>query len=335
MPTLREVAAVAGVDVSTASRVLNNDPRLVVRPTTRARVEAAASYLKYKPNPVARALRGGRTHTLAMLIPDVKNVVYAAMIDGAEERAAKGGYVLVVGATASRHQSELYLGYLSARLVDAVILASSFPGDPLLEWVTQSDLPFVLVNRQVEGVRGSVTLPDEKAAALVVRHFTELGHEAIGHVAGAANVDTAARRKRGFQRALAELGLPRREEWIIDAGYGEEDGRKGMNRLLDLARPPTAVFAANILAALGAMRAARDRGLAIPRDVSVTGFHDHAFAAHTAPPLTTVWMPLAELGATAVEAALRRIAGGSAEDIVVDVAPKMIIRASTAPPKGG
>jgi LacI family transcriptional regulator len=323
---LRDVAAAARVDASVASRVLNGDTRLSIRPETRLRILDAAARMNYRPNRAARALKTARTTAIGMLVPDLGNPAFALIALGAERRAAVAGHTLFV----ARGSFPDSLFQLQGR-VDGVLVAAA-TSDAAYRRNLLGGLPAVLVNRKEPGDLASVVVDDEAGAALAVRYLTELGHRRIAHVAGPQNADTARRRLRGYQSALKGAGLELRREWIGEAAFDEAAGHLAATRLLRVRPRPTALFAANLRIAIGTLSAVHRAGLRIPDDVSVVGFDETPLAAYLDPPLTTVRMPLEELGSIAVETLFEEIAGRGPESLVVSIPPELVVRASAGRP---
>jgi LacI family transcriptional regulator len=222
---------------------------------------------------------------------------------------------------------------LQGRVDGLLVAAATSDGDYYRSLL--GDVPAVLVNRKEPGDIPAVLVDDEAGAALAVQHLLSLGHRRVAHVAGPQNADTARRRLEGYLSALSFDGVEARSEWVVEASvYDEAAGHLAATRLLGLEPRPTAIFAANIRLAIGALAAARRLGLSIPEDVSVVGFDDTPLAAFLEPPLTTVRMPLAELGGQAVESLLAEMDGRRASDVLVTLPPELVLRASTAAPPG-
>ena len=321
---LRDVAAAAGVDASVVSRVLSGDARLSIRPETRQRVLDAASRLDYRPNTAARTLKTARTMAIGLTVPDLANQNYATIALGAEERSAAAGYVLLV---ASSSASERMLAFHGR--IDGLLVGMATTETPRLGQFGRG-LPALLVNRREPCGIPSVTVDDEAGGALATRHLLALGHQVIGHVAGPQHADTARRRLHGYVRALDEAGVQGRPELVCETSFDEAGGHVAANRLLRLEPRPSALFVANVRAAIGVMAAARRLGLRIPDDLSVVGFHDAPFAGFLDPPLTTVRMPLTEMGRQAVDSLLALLAGEPVVDSMVATPPELIVRGSTA-----
>jgi LacI family transcriptional regulator len=333
-PTLADVAAAAGVTGSVVSRVLNDDPTLSARPETRERVLQAARKLGYSPNALARGLRQARTMTMGVVLPNLAYAVNAEIIRGAERRAlAEGFVVLIADAAEFGPTGAAYQKLVLERRVDGLIVASAIRGESGADYAQSLSLPVVYVNRRGQAGGVSVSVDDEQGVALAVDHLVEVGHVHLAQIGGPGDVDTARRRRRGFEARLREHGLVRRGGWILEAEMTEAGGFEAMQKLLGARRRPTAIVASSFAIAVGAMSAIVRAGLAIPGDMSVVGFHDAPIAEFLIPPLTTVRMPLAEMAEKAVIMLERLIAGERADDIVVSTPkPQLIKRASTAPP---
>jgi LacI family transcriptional regulator len=323
---LRDVADAAGVDASVASRVLNGDARLSVRNETRHRVLEAAERLSYRPNRAALALKTARTMAMGMVVPDLANPAFALIALGAEKRAAVAGYTLML----ARGSIPASLADLQGR-VDGLLVAAA-TSETVYRRPLFGGIPAVLVNREEPGEIASVIVDDEAGAALAVRHLIELGHRRIGHVAGPQDADTARRRLRGYRAAIRAGGVEAPPEWVAETSYDEAAGHLAAARLLRLRPRPTALFAANIRIAIGTLSAVRRARLRVPEDVSVIGLDDTPLASYLDPPLTTVRMPLEELGSVAVDSLLREIGGRRAESVMVDIPPELVVRGSAAPP---
>jgi LacI family transcriptional regulator len=328
--SLKDIAQQAGVDPSTVSRVLNGDA-ISVRPETRARILKVAEQLDYVPNAVARSLRTRRSRTLALLVPDIANPFFPEVIYGAEGAARRAGYHIIVGNTDESYDNELeYVEVLRAQRVDGMILATAFTEDRLVPVLSRKRVPFVLVNRAVSGTTQYVAVDDRGLAMTAVRHLADLGHRRIAHITGPLFTATGIGRFHGYRQALNELDLPFRTEYVREGNFRLENGYEEARALLSLPDPPTAVFAANDLVALGVMEAVRDAGLRVPEDVSVVGVNDIPLVSHLTPPLTTVHVPTREMGAAAVDMLLALLAGRfpSAPTILP---VSLVVRGSTAP----
>jgi LacI family transcriptional regulator len=330
--TLKELAARAKVHPSTVSRVVNHDPSLRIAAPTRARIEALLRETEYRPNGVARGLKLRQTLVLAVVIPDITNPFFGALFRGIEDAAAPRGYqVLLCNTDGSPDRQRAHLQALAARRVDGVILASSFLKDPAVRSLRHQHVPYVLVNRfSEEGMDPFVGSDDVAGARLATQHLVELGHIRIGHLSGQATVSTGVLRRRGYQAALAEAGLGGDPDLIVEAGFTEEGGARGAERLLALPEPPTAIFAVTDMAAVGALGHARKVGLRVPQDLAIAGYNDIPLASRMIPGLTTVHVPIQEFGSAATRMLLGQIDGGQVLPGRVVFTPQLVVRGSTA-----
>jgi LacI family transcriptional regulator len=199
----------------------------------------------------------------------------------------------------------------------------------VLRSLATEDRPLVIVNRRVPGVEGFVVVDDEAGARMATRHLLDLGHVRLGHVAGPAGIDNTVRRSAGF---LAEASARGAETRVVHGdGWDPESGYRAAHRLLE-AWTPTAIFATNIVVAAGVVGAAQERGLRVPEDLSLISLHDFTVAPFLRPALTTVVLPLEELGHVAMDALLDRLSGTPSREVMVDGAPHLLLRGSTTSP---
>ncbi len=332
--TVTDVARHAAVDRSVVSRVLTNDPRLKVREETRQRVLSAVRELGYIPNAMARSLRTSHTGTLALFLPDFANPVYAEIITGAEAAAAARGYVLMTGSSSTAGgTAEAYLKLLGQGRVDGLLLAGEALSADAQRALSVAGIPHLLLNRRMRGSHRYVTLDDERAAGMAVEHLVELGHERIAHLAGPSGADTARRRKAGYLAAMKAAGFPPDSSLVVAADYTPVGGAEGMVTLLRADPPPTAVLAANFVAAIGALSAAWSAGVSVPDELSIVTIHDSPLAGFTVPALTAVRMPLQALGARGVELLLTSPPDAEVTEILSGPI-ELVVRSSTAAPAG-
>ncbi len=330
--TLRQIAESVGCDISTVSKVLHGG-NIRVRPDTAERIFAAAERLRYHPNAAARSLRLQRTLALGMLLPDLANPVYATIVRGAVRRAEALGYVMLVGELHHERAEEAFERLLSERRIDGLIVATAEDSQELAAHLSADSRPFVFVNRSVTGASRSVTLDDEAGGALAAGALYEAGHRSLGLVAGPDEVDTAHRRRLGFERRCRELGLS--EPLVETTKYTARGGYEATKRLLESTPRPTGLFASNLLVSLGALNAVHAANLAVPGDISLVGFDDDDIAAFTWPPLTGIRLPFEEMGEVVVNEIDRIIGGGAPRDVVVKTKPAVVMRATLGPPTHG
>ncbi|MEU1942007.1 LacI family DNA-binding transcriptional regulator [Streptomyces sp. NPDC020125] len=331
--TLADVALVAGVDRSVVSRVINNDPKLNIRPDTRQRVLDTIGKLGYRPNAAARSLRTARSNMIGLFIPDFANPVYAEIIKGAETAASSLGYGLMTASSEGlRRGVERYMDLFGQSRVDGLLFAGDEAGRAL-DQMRSLRLPWLLVNRRAAGSDRYVILDDEHGSQLAVDHLVALGHRDIAHIAGPETADTARRRRIGYTSAMTEAGLVADPRLIVHADYTPAGGHAALEELLDTGTGPrpTAVFVANVASAVGVLHALHARGVRVPEDMSVIAVHDMPLAGHLVPALTTVRMPLGELGARAVSLLVASTPEDSVTEVVAAPA-QVVVRESTAPP---
>ncbi len=332
MATLSDVAALAGVSVSAVSRVLSSAPSSRVSTATRQRIEDAARQLDYRPNFAARALKFSRTNVVALVVPDVTNAIFAELMRGVEEAAAELGYMVLLASAESMQSTAGTIAKLVGEgRVDGLLVQV---GDAMtaqdLAGILDGHVPAVLINSRRENHVGSVILPDEAGVAIAVQHLVSLGHTRIGLVNGLPGTDSAMRRGAGFEAAMAEAALPVNPDLVTRLGYEPRQGRAALRRLTASDAPPTAIVVANVNAALGVLGEARQLGIRVPDDMSIVAIHDAWTADHAWPPLTTVRMPLYELGKLSMTAMSARIKVDVIADIVVrDPPPELVLREST------
>lgn len=335
MTRLSDVASAAGVSVSVVSRVLNDDPALRAREETRDRVRAAATRLGYTPNHAARALRLSRAGTIALVLPDIGNPLTAETMRGAEDGANDTELHVLLGRAERLRQGSADLERIvAAGRVDGFLVQLDDGADVRqFERVVKPSTPMILLHAR--GARNnSVVLDDEAGAAFATDHLIRLGHTAIGFVGGLPQSQTAQRRARGYRQAMASAGLHRRRAWTTQYGYRTEHGSAAVDELMRRGALPTGIVVANVNAALGVMHELSKRGVRVPEQLSVVAIHDSWVADYLTPALTTVKMPLYELGREGIRLLTSRMAGLPSEDRTVRTpSPKLIQRASTAPPR--
>ena len=332
--TLRDVARLAGVHPGTVSRALNPQTRGLVNERTALRVLAAAEELGYRPNPIARGLRTNRSHTIGVLVPDLMNPLFAAVVRGIEDGLREAGYTpLIANTDNDADREKVAYEAMSARQVDGFIAATAVRDHWLLEDQASRGTKVVLVNRRVDSdAIPAVIGDDHEGVRLAVEHLAELGHRRIAHIAGSQGLYTGWSRHQGFLDAMRARGLDVDPELIVFSdAFTAPEGARCCRELLGRRRDFTAIVAGNDLLALGCYDALDDRGLRCPEDVSVVGYNDMPFVDRFRPPLTTVRVPHYELGATAAGLMLEQLQEIDAPARQLRLAPELIIRESTAP----
>ncbi|MGC5615113.1 LacI family DNA-binding transcriptional regulator [Georgenia sp. Z1491] len=326
---IREVARAAHVSVTTASRALNGTGR--VAETTRDRVRSVADELGYRPNELARQLKRGKSSSLGIVVPDITNPFFSELAQGVQEAAARYDAVLLLTATgADPSRTAEAIAQMRARHVAGVVLVEDRLDDDRLVRALDG-MRFVALDRELDPTRAtSVTSDHRSGGRMAVQHLVDLGHRRIAHVAGRPEIAVARERSVGYHEGLAAAGVDTDPALVVEADFEEEAGYRGTLQLLDRGTDLTAVFAVNDLAAIGAVRALDERGLSVPRDVSVVGFDDIHLASYVRPGLTTIHQQIDELGRQAAELLLDDKEGRSR---MLDV--HVVTRGTTAPPPSG
>jgi LacI family transcriptional regulator len=334
-PTIRDVAKLAGVSISTVSRVMNA-PETVV-PEKRQRVQEAIERLQYQPNAFARGLIYKKSETFGVMIPDIENPYYAGLLRGIQDAAVKLNHSVIICNT-DRDKSRMlaYARNLFEKQADGIIFASDSLFREFYDEMKRSRLPFVLVSTEApEYDVPSVDIDNEQAACEAVRHLIRLGHREIGMISfPVGETISGAPRLAGFRRALAEAGLARCGDNVEFAAHRFEDAYEAAGRLFARSPEITAVFAASDEFAMGAIAWARDYGRGVPQDLSVVGFDDIRMAHMYIPRLTTIEQPVYQMGVRAVHKLHELVANGKVSELRERLPYRLIVRESTASFRG-
>lgn len=330
--TMRDVARAANLSQSTVSRVLNGTPTVVpIGEQTRELVLATAATLGYRPNPLARGLRGASTMLLGLIVRDITDPFFAGAIEAVSTAARERGYNVVLGHAHARADEAIDLwAVLEARHCDAILLLGDTTDQPqLLRDLAGAHVPVVTLWQGMKTTEvASVSVDNRAGVRAVLDHLSELGHERIAFVGGRQLGDIKDREK-AFVRYFQSRGAPVREGYLQHGANDPGAAAAALQRLLALPAPPTAVVAATDVLALGLLHAAHESGLIVPEQLSVTGFDDIPVAAFTVPSLTTVRMPVREMVEQAMQLALDK-QGRTAGRSPVILQPSLVVRASTA-----
>lgn len=317
MASIKDVAARAGISVATVSRVLNDHPS--VRPSTRDRVLTAITELGYRPNGVARSLRTHQTRTLGLVISDVLNPFFTALARAVEDQARDQGYSVIIGnADEQPGLQDHHVRSLLDRRIDGLLVSPTDDSSPLLAEVARSRVPVVFLDRWIPGVEVPVIRAGGRTAVQdLVAHLYGLGHRRIAIIAGPTNTTTGNERVIAFRESLLRHGLDLPDRYLQHGDYQADSGRRAAARFLDLSDPPSVIFAADNLMALGAMDEFRHRGLRVPDDIGLAAFDDIPWFLHTDPPLTAISQPTGALGHAAVRALIDLLEGRPAESVIL------------------
>ena len=327
-PTIKDVANLAGVHPSTVSRVINDNSRISEK--TKNKVLLIIKKLGYTPNAIARGLKTKRTQTLGMLIPDITNPFFAELARGVEDAANKNNFNVILCNTDDKLKKErTYLEILRGKRVDGLILGTAHIRDKSILELEKKKFPYILVSRNIEGLDKNCVIVDDVAGGIMVTEYLiKLGHRRIAHITGPLKTRSALNRLKGYKLALKKYEIEYRDELVGEGDFRIKGGYQVMKRFLKLAEPPTAIFAANDLLALGAIQVILKKKYHIPEDFCIIGFDDIRLASFVYPPLTTVRQPMLEMGALAVKMLLKIIEEEEFNQKKEILEPKLIIRES-------
>jgi LacI family transcriptional regulator len=325
---IREVARLAGVSLGTVSRVINGHP--TVAPDIRKRVQAAIDKLGFRPNRVARSLRSQQSHTFGLVIPDVTNPFFAELVKSLDQSASEVGYNIILGnAEESPTVEKQYIQMLSDRQVDGLLVVPSV-GTRTIK--VDRDVKVVLIDRALP--KHHVVLSDHRGGAKqAITHLIGLGHRRIACIAGPQNLTVAVERWAGYRETMSRFGASAtlvKSSWTEFANFDYASAYDAARRLLALKPRPTALFASSDQQAIGALRAAADLGLNVPKDLSVVGFDDIPLSDLVSPRLTTVRQAVTDLSRVAIKT-LIKLRKGEAVSALQRIATEMKIRDSSGP----
>lgn len=332
-PTIKTVAARAGVGRTTVSRVINGSD--LVSDEARAAVLAAIAELNYVPNSVARGLVTSRTNAIALVIPESESRLgsepyFSAVIRGVSAALAATKTQLQLVLIRDQGELDQLTATVAARRVDGVLLVSVHADDPLPGLLEDMGLPTVLAGRRSPGETLSHVHSDNpQGAATAVRHLLDRGRRTITTIAGPQDMDVGRQRLLGWRDALAEAGRDHGEPLVTVADFTEEGGERAMRRLLAEVPGLDAVFVASDVMAAGALMECRRQGVRVPEDVAVIGFDDSIIARHTNPPLTSVRQPVEQIGETIARVLLEEIAEPDAPRRHVVLPTELVVRDSS------
>ncbi|MEE7561207.1 LacI family DNA-binding transcriptional regulator, partial [Xanthomonas sp. Kuri4-2] len=329
---IEDVAAAAGVSMKTVSRVLNGEPG--VRQETRARIEAAASALDYRPDPAARRLAGRRSYLVGFFYDNPSASYLMELIAGVVEACSGLHYGMLVQPVEfqSRDLVDTVEAQVAASQLDGVILTPPLTDfAPLLRRLQQRGIAYASVTPKDSASAIGVTLDDEAAVCELMQLLIAQGHRRIAHIKGDRMHGACQRRFRGYRRALRGAGLDYDPDLVVQGDFSFDAGVRAARSLLDLARPPTAIFAGNDDMATGVLSVAYERGLRVPAQLSICGYDDMPASRQIYPPLTTIHQPVREMGRV-VTAELVRAIRDPAAGRMVPMPYALKLRGSIAPP---
>jgi LacI family transcriptional regulator len=332
---IRQIADLAGVSIATVSRVLNG--RGDVSEETRELVSRVIRENGYTANRSARGLSAGRTGLVGVLVPLVFPAYFSGILAGAAEALSERDFQIVLSPTGGEHEREVSIVDRLHGLTDGALIILPEESSEELERLLDSGFRFVVLDplMPLEERIPSVSAAHTSGADQAMKHLLDLGHRRVGQITGPRGWVATEDRRRGYRAALAAAGILPDPTLEQEAEPEIGPGRAAAEQLLDLPEPPTAIFAFNDNIAIGAIQAARARGIRVPEELSIVGFDDIEHATIVTPALTTVRQPLAEMGRTAVSLLMRLLEGQRFETLHVELATRLVVRDSTAPPPHG
>lgn len=314
-----DVARTAQVSVATVSALINGTTR--VSPALTQRIEAAISAIGYERNAIARSLKLGATNTIGLMVSDIRNPFFTDIVATIQYALNRVGYaVMVCSSDENTELQDMQIKLLLDRAVDGLIIAPAGEDVMLKDFLASVRRPMVIVDRTCEGLDvDTVTLDNRKAVLDATSYLIGLGHRRIGYIAGPLITSTGRDRLAGYRDALAAAAVPYVDELVQDGDSREAGGYRAAMQLLTQRDRPSAIFSANNLMTIGAMRAIRDAGLSCPDDISVACFDDFPWADVFRPHLTTIAQPVQAIGEYAANLLLDRLSGKA------DEAPRRLV----------
>ncbi len=327
---LVDVAKRADVSVATVSRVMNTPQ--VVRPDVRQRVNDVIKEMGYTRNAAARALRSQSNRLFGALVPTLNQAIYAAMIDALQRRLSEKGYLLVVGQTDFSPETELlHVNALIEHGAEALVLVGHAHSPELYQLLERKEIPCInTYTYSPDSGHPCVGFDNALATRQMADFVMDLGHQDVAMIVGITkNNDRATERLEGVRQAIAARGMTLNPDYVFESRYTIDGGRHAMRQLLRLERPPTAVLTGSDVLAFGALVECKAQGIAVPEQVSIVGFDDMEFAAHLDPPLTTLQVPVAQMGQNAADYLLACVANEPRYD-QVELETRLVVRKTTA-----
>ena len=314
MSTINDVAKLAGVSTATVSRVINTPAQ--VKAETRDKVFRAMKMCNYKYNALARGFTTKQTNTIGMIIPNINNPVFAESTRGIQDYAEQKNIQMILGNSYySKDLEKSLVKTFLQKQVDGLILTPANPKGELITSLGEDNFPCVLLYSTIKkGPVSAVGIENYKGGYAACRHLVDLGHRRIAMVAGKFSIsDRSFQRWHGYKKCLGDHGIAYDSDLVIQTEYSLTGGRNCIKKLMALDDPPTAVFCSNDYLAMGAMKGAREMGIAIPGGMSVMGFDDIEIASYISPSLTTIRQPAYEMGRLGAKILLDQIRSGRAK----------------------
>lgn len=329
MASIHDVAKEAGVSVATVSKVINHYPD--VSEKTRKKVKLAIARLRYRPNVIARGLVTGRSWTVGVLLHvPFTNPYVSMLLEGMKTALEHSGYDLMRLSARLNDPDYSFIDHCHSRNLDGIVVFGVEKDHRSIQELIQAGIPTMFVDTDATGLRaGNITTDNRNGIRMAVQHLFELGHRRIAYLAGVPGQDVNELRLAGYREGLGAFSLAYREDYVVDGDYSYDSGFQGMNRLMELDEPPTAVICTSDMAAFGAIRAIEARGFTVPGDISVVGF-DNIFETELFKPgLTTINQNIHAIGVKSIEELIAMIKDPKYPPPVVTEPSSLVIREST------
>lgn len=329
--TIKDIAKEAGVSIATVSKILNKKDQNISE-KTRKKVLEIIKEKNYIPNSIARSLVTKQTKSIGLVIPDITNPFFPELVRGAEDCASKCGYNIIFCNTDDKtEKEEKYIKMLAEKMVDGIIFTQSANNREEFNYLSQIRQPMVLIDRDVNvpNIKGKVLVDNYNGAYEGVSYLIKSGYKKIAIISGPLSTKTSLDRLEGYKKALKENNIPFDNSLVLEGEYKGEWGRKGIEMMLENNIKFDAVFCANDIIALSAMKSIKEAKLNIPKDVAVLGYDDIYMAKLTEPALSTIRQPNYEMGYEAVKLLVEIIENGNANNPLVKLNTELIIRQST------
>ncbi len=326
LATIKDVAKLAGVAVSTASIALNGKDK--VSEDTKQKVLEAAKQLNYQKNGVAMDLKRSSTKTIALILNDLSGPFYSELIKGVQEVTIANGYDLIACSSLGGPDSTA-VKFLKEKRVDGVIILASNVNDDIIETSQRKRFPIVLLDRYLEGdCLLNVHVDNEQGGYLATKHLLDQGHRKVAYISGSNHSVDNQNRFNGYKRALEEHGIPYEKKWNISGNFTRDGGYSATKTLIVQGDLPTGIFYANDEMAIGGLKAFKEKEIIVPNDISVIGFDDIQIAEYVSPPLTTVRQPKYEMGTLATHILFQALADEQLNQKYYKLSTELIIRKS-------
>lgn len=328
--TIKEVALEAGVSIATVSRVLNEQNSVSIELSEQ--VQAAVQKLNYRPNGIARALKISKSRCIGLIIPDIENPFFPALVRGVEDAAQKQGYAVILCNTDGKPEEEkAYLKFLLSKQVDGILFVGNLNYEENKNWLSILPVPLVLLDRPMSGAPFPTVLVDnELGALLAVDHLIKEGRCHIGIIGGKSHSSTSNQRVHGAMQSLKNHGYSFDEQLLGTGHFTFDGGYQAAETLISSGHFFDAIFVANDMMAIGVIECLRKYGKQVPSDVAIVGFDDIRMAEWYQPSLTTVKQPVYDMGQVAVKIMVEQIKGASFDNNHRILEPKLIIRHSSS-----